>query len=151
MSSQANLLGWLDRMREDHSNYISSLSSACNEVPLKLKPREQQYFWGHVSISWEYFLQVITIQRDSARPDNENADLYDLALRGLQLLAQWNSKVMELVSDAKHYVNDIQIHIQEFNETLLVFLEATSPNRPQNESELSNHCWRIRAGEKIVR
>ena len=75
-------------------------------------------------------MHVITIQRDSARPDNENADLYDLALRGLQLLAQWNSKVMELVSDAKSYVNDIQIHIQEFNETLLVFLEATSPNRP---------------------
>ena len=44
-------------------------------------------------------MQVITIQRDSARPDNENADLYDLALRGLQLLAQWNSKVMELVSE----------------------------------------------------
>ena len=32
VSSQANLLGWLDRMREDHSNYISSLSCACNEV-----------------------------------------------------------------------------------------------------------------------
>ena len=88
-------------------------------------------------------MQVITIQRDSARPDNENADLYDLALRGLQLLAQWNSKVMELVSDVNHYVNDIQINVQEFNETfceILVFLEATSPNRPQNESELSNHC-----------
>ena len=72
-SSQANLLGCIDQMREDHDRYISRLSCACNEV--------------------------ITIQREGARSDQENADLYDLALRGLQLLAQWNSKVMELVSE----------------------------------------------------
>ena len=70
-SSQADLLTHMDGMREDHVKYISELARHSNEV--------------------------ITTQRETPRTDDENRELCDLALRGLQIISQWNVKVMELV------------------------------------------------------
>ncbi len=70
-SSQADLLSHMDGMREDHVKYISELARHSNEV--------------------------ITTQRETPRTDDENRELCDLALRGLQIISQWNVKVMELV------------------------------------------------------
>ena len=42
---------------------------------------------------------MITTQRENPRTDNENRELRELALRGLQLLSAWNSQVMELVRE----------------------------------------------------
>ena len=38
------------------------------------------------------------MQREHPRTDEENRQLCDLALRGLQLISSWNARVMELVS-----------------------------------------------------
>ena len=42
-------------------------------------------------------LQATTTKRESPRTDEENKELTDLALRGLQLLSAWTQQVLELV------------------------------------------------------
>ncbi|XP_064608148.1 cytoplasmic FMR1-interacting protein 2-like isoform X2 [Liolophura sinensis] len=71
-SPQSNLLQDLVRIREDHVRYISQLARHSNEA--------------------------ITTNRESLRSDAENKELYDLALRGMQLLSAWTQQVMELYS-----------------------------------------------------
>lgn len=41
---------------------------------------------------------MITTYKETARTDEENADISILALRGLQLLSEWTSVVTELYS-----------------------------------------------------
>ncbi|KAK2176605.1 hypothetical protein NP493_652g01000 [Ridgeia piscesae] len=72
VTSQANLLAYIDSMKEEHDQYISELAKHSNEV--------------------------ITTQREQARTDAENTDLTELALKGLQLLSSWNTRIMELYS-----------------------------------------------------
>ncbi|XP_053399045.1 cytoplasmic FMR1-interacting protein-like isoform X2 [Mercenaria mercenaria] len=72
VSPQSNILANLEPIREDHMSYISQLSRHSNEA--------------------------ITTTRESPRTDAENKDLYELALRGLQLLSAWTQQVMELYS-----------------------------------------------------
>lgn len=50
------------------------------------------------SITFLILVQVITTQRELTRTDEENRELTDLALQGLQLLSSWNVRIMELVS-----------------------------------------------------
>ncbi|XP_070552583.1 cytoplasmic FMR1-interacting protein 2-like isoform X2 [Ptychodera flava] len=73
VSHQYNLLEQLVSIREDHTRYISKLARHSNEV-------------------------VTTAQKETSRSDNENKELYDLALKGLQLLSSWTARVMELYS-----------------------------------------------------
>lgn len=72
VSPQANLLSSLDSMRDEHDRYITELARHSNEV--------------------------ITTQRELTRTDEENRELTDLALQGLQLLSSWNVRIMELYS-----------------------------------------------------
>ncbi|XP_074599073.1 cytoplasmic FMR1-interacting protein Sra-1 [Brevipalpus obovatus] len=71
-SPQADILSGLPTIREDYVSYISELSRHSNEVT--------------------------TIVKDVPRSDAENKQLLCLALRGLQLLSEWTSHVMELYS-----------------------------------------------------
>lgn len=71
-SPQSNILANLEAIREDHMAYISQLSKHSNEA--------------------------ITTTRESPRPDSENKELSDLALRGLHLMSAWTQQVMELYS-----------------------------------------------------
>lgn len=71
-SPQSNLLVNLEAIREDHMQYISQLARHSNEAT--------------------------TTTREVPRNDEENRELTDLALRGLQLLSAWTQQVMELVS-----------------------------------------------------
>lgn len=56
----------------------------------------------HVSLRQRYLsdvLQVVTGSGlDSQKSDEEYRELFDLALRGLQLLSKWSAHVMEVVS-----------------------------------------------------
>ena len=70
-SPQANFLGYVEQMRDEHDKYISELARHSNEV--------------------------ITTRRDAPRTDEENKELCELALRGLQLLASWTGRVIDLV------------------------------------------------------
>ncbi|KAH3841848.1 hypothetical protein DPMN_115329, partial [Dreissena polymorpha] len=70
VSPQSNILAHLEPIREDHMSYISQLSRHSNEA--------------------------ITTTRETPRSDAENKDLYELALRGLQLCSSWTQQVMEL-------------------------------------------------------
>ncbi|XP_013390578.1 cytoplasmic FMR1-interacting protein 2 isoform X3 [Lingula anatina] len=72
VSSQSNLLGSLEAIRDDHVRYISQLAKHSNEIT--------------------------TTQRENPRTDRENKELCELALRGLQLLSGWTVQVMELYS-----------------------------------------------------
>lgn len=40
---------------------------------------------------------------DSQKSDEEYRELFDLALRGLQLLSKWSAHVMEVVSASLHH------------------------------------------------
>ncbi|XP_071124778.1 cytoplasmic FMR1-interacting protein 2-like isoform X3 [Mytilus edulis] len=71
-SPQSNLLANLEAIREDHMSYISQLARHSNEA--------------------------ITTTREAPRTDDENRELTDLALRGLQLMSAWTQQVMELYS-----------------------------------------------------
>ncbi|XP_052103195.1 cytoplasmic FMR1-interacting protein-like isoform X4 [Mytilus californianus] len=71
-SPQSNLLANLEPIREDHMSYISQLARHSNEA--------------------------ITTTREAPRTDDENRELTDLALRGLQLMSAWTQQVMELYS-----------------------------------------------------
>ena len=42
-------------------------------------------------------MQSTTTSREKPRSDQENKELTNLALRGLQLLSAWTQQVMELV------------------------------------------------------
>jgi len=71
---QYNLAEQLVSIREEHIKYTSELAKhSNNEV-------------------------VTTTQRDQPRSDKENEELYNIALKGLQLLSQWSSHVMEVYS-----------------------------------------------------
>lgn len=71
-SPQSNMLPSLDAIRDDHMQYISQLSRIHNEFT--------------------------TTTRERTRTDQENKELTNLALRGLQLLSAWTQQVMELNS-----------------------------------------------------
>ena len=71
-SPQADLMCHLPRIREEHIKYISDFARYSNEV--------------------------ITTFKETARTDEENKDITNLALRGLQLLSEWTSVVTELYS-----------------------------------------------------
>ncbi|CAH1268701.1 CYFIP1, partial [Branchiostoma lanceolatum] len=72
-SPSYNILEQLQPIREEHTKYISELARHSNEV-------------------------VTTAQKDSPRTDEENKELCDLALRGVQLLSSWTVQLMELYS-----------------------------------------------------
>ncbi|KPM03538.1 hypothetical protein QR98_0019710 [Sarcoptes scabiei] len=72
ISLQANILQYLPSIREDYVAFISELSRHSNEVTTTVK--------------------------ESPRTDNENRELLKLALRGIQLLADWTAHVTELYS-----------------------------------------------------
>ena len=106
LSSQASLITHMESMREEHIKYVSELARHSNEVSVE---------WLLLCFSSKYpdclsvdrnislFVKVITTQREAPRTDDENRELCDLALRGLQLLSSWNVRVMELVR-IKNYV-----------------------------------------------
>uniref|UniRef100_H2YIL7 Cytoplasmic FMR1-interacting protein n=1 Tax=Ciona savignyi TaxID=51511 RepID=H2YIL7_CIOSA len=74
VTPQYNLTEQLVSIREDHIKYTSELARhSNNEV-------------------------VTTAQRDQPRSDAESAELYETALKGLQLLLRWSSHVMEVYS-----------------------------------------------------
>ncbi|XP_052103193.1 cytoplasmic FMR1-interacting protein 2-like isoform X2 [Mytilus californianus] len=79
-SPQSNLLANLEPIREDHMSYISQLARHSNELKLQMKN------------------EAITTTREAPRTDDENRELTDLALRGLQLMSAWTQQVMELYS-----------------------------------------------------
>ncbi|VDI44413.1 cytoplasmic FMR1 interacting protein [Mytilus galloprovincialis] len=79
-SPQSNLLANLEAIREDHMSYISQLARHSNEMKLQMKN------------------EAITTTREAPRTDDENRELTDLALRGLQLMSAWTQQVMELYS-----------------------------------------------------
>lgn len=52
-----------------------------------------------LALTWCDVLQVVTGSGlDSQKSDEEYRELFDLALRGLQLLSKWSAHVMEVVS-----------------------------------------------------
>lgn len=71
-SPQSNILPSLGAIRDDHMEYISQLARIHNEFT--------------------------TTTREKPRTDQENKELTNLALRGLQLLSAWTQQVMELNS-----------------------------------------------------
>lgn len=55
-----------------------------------------------LALMWCDLLQVVTGSGlDSQKSDEEYRELFDLALRGLQLLSKWSAHVMEVVSASK--------------------------------------------------
>ena len=72
ISPQANLLIHIPKMREEHIKFTSELARYSNEVTTTFK--------------------------ETPRTDQENKNLLDLSLRGLQLLSEWTSVVTELYS-----------------------------------------------------
>ncbi|XP_052277863.1 cytoplasmic FMR1-interacting protein-like [Dreissena polymorpha] len=79
VSPQSNILAHLEPIRENHMSYISQLSRHSNEALTTMRGK----------------LRSSTTLATS-RSDAENKDLYELALRGLQLLSSWTQQVMEL-------------------------------------------------------
>ncbi|XP_052277859.1 cytoplasmic FMR1-interacting protein-like isoform X1 [Dreissena polymorpha] len=79
VSPQSNILAHLEPIREDHMSYISQLSRHSNEQVIN-----------------SFVKKAITTTRETPRSDAENKDLYELALRGLQLCSSWTQQVMEL-------------------------------------------------------
>lgn len=72
LSIQADILQYVPQIREDYVSYISELSRYSNEVT--------------------------TTIMEGPRTDSENKALLNLALRGLQLLSDWTTRVTELYS-----------------------------------------------------
>lgn len=72
LSLQADILQYVPQIREDYVSYISELSRHSNEVTTTIK--------------------------ETPRSDAENRQLLNLALKGLQLLADWTTHVTELYS-----------------------------------------------------
>uniref|UniRef100_T1IPJ0 Cytoplasmic FMR1-interacting protein n=1 Tax=Strigamia maritima TaxID=126957 RepID=T1IPJ0_STRMM len=72
VSPQSDLMQHLPTIRDDHVKYISELARYSNEVTTTFK--------------------------ETPRTDSENKEIGDIALRGLQLLADWTSVVTELYS-----------------------------------------------------
>lgn len=76
ISPQYNLCEQMVQIREDHIRFISELARYSNS-------------------------EVVTGSGlDSQKSDEEYRELFDLALRGLQLLSKWSTHVMEVVSKA---------------------------------------------------
>lgn len=76
ISPQYNLCEQMVQIREDHIRFISELARYSNS-------------------------EVVTGSGlDSQKSDEEYKELFDLALRGLQLLSKWSTHVMEVVSEA---------------------------------------------------
>lgn len=74
ISPQYNLCEQMMQIREDHIRFISELARYSNS-------------------------EVVTGSGlDSQKSDEEYRELFDLALRGLQLLSKWSTHVMEVVS-----------------------------------------------------
>lgn len=74
ISPQYNLCEQMVQIREDHIRFISELARYSNS-------------------------EVVTGSGlDSQKSDEEYRELFDLALRGLQLLSKWSTHVMEVVS-----------------------------------------------------
>ncbi|KAH7640918.1 hypothetical protein HUG17_8387 [Dermatophagoides farinae] len=71
-SLQADILQYLPSIRDDYVAFISELSRHSNEVTTTIK--------------------------ETPRTDSENRELLKLALRGIQLLADWTAHVTELYS-----------------------------------------------------
>ena len=71
-SAQSDILQYLPSIREDYTTYISEISRHSNEAT--------------------------TVEKQSLRSDFENKQLLQLALKGLQLLADWTTHVTELYS-----------------------------------------------------
>lgn len=77
ISPQYNLCEQMVQIREDHIRFISELARYSNS-------------------------EVVTGSGlDSQKSDEEYRELFDLALRGLQLLSKWSTHVMEVVSKAR--------------------------------------------------
>lgn len=73
ISPQYNLCEQMVHIREDHIRFISELARYSNS-------------------------EVVTGSGlDSQKSDEEYRELFDLALRGLQLLSKWSTHVMEVV------------------------------------------------------
>lgn len=80
ISPQYNLCEQMVQIREDHIRFISELARYSNS-------------------------EVVTGSGlDSQKSDEEYRELFDLALRGLQLLSKWSTHVMEVVSEARGLV-----------------------------------------------
>lgn len=76
ISPQYNLCEQMVQIREDHIRFISELARYSNS-------------------------EVVTGSGlDSQKSDEEYRELFDLALRGLQLLSKWSTHVMEVVSES---------------------------------------------------
>lgn len=71
-SMQADILQYLPSIRDDYVSFVSELSRHSNEVTTTIK--------------------------ETARPDVENRAMLKLALKGIQLLADWTAHVTELYS-----------------------------------------------------
>lgn len=77
ISPQYNLCEQMVQIREDHIRFISELARYSNS-------------------------EVVTGSGlDSQKSDEEYRELFDLALRGLQLLSKWSTHVMEVVSEVR--------------------------------------------------
>lgn len=80
ISPQYNLCEQMVQIREDHIRFISELARYSNS-------------------------EVVTGSGlDSQKSDEEYRELFDLALRGLQLLSKWSTHVMEVVSKARGWL-----------------------------------------------
>lgn len=74
ISPQYNICEQMVQIRDDHIRFISELARYSNS-------------------------EVVTGSGlDSQKSDEEYRELFDLALRGLQLLSKWSAHVMEVVS-----------------------------------------------------
>lgn len=77
ISPQYNRCEQMVQIREDHIRFISELARYSNS-------------------------EVVTGSGlDSQKSDEEYRELFDLALRGLQLLSKWSTHVMEVVSKSE--------------------------------------------------
>lgn len=97
------------QIREDHIRFISELARYSNS-------------------------EVVTGSGlDSQKSDEEYRELFDLALRGLQLLSKWSTHVMEVVRlrSCKLFSAAFQLsicHAFHFSSLPLVLLETGPPN-----------------------
>lgn len=83
------------QIRDDHIRFISELARYSNS-------------------------EVVTGSGlDSQKSDEEYRELFDLALRGLQLLSKWSTHVMEVVSTAQYRVH---AYLKSIDTTLVFFL-----------------------------
>ncbi|XP_061164515.1 cytoplasmic FMR1-interacting protein 2-like [Saccostrea echinata] len=83
-SQQSQILPSLQALRDSHTEYVSELARRSNER--------------------------MTTSAKSARTDEENKEMYDLALRGLTNMSSWTQRVMELycwklLNPTDHHMN----------------------------------------------